>query len=177
MKTKLLSALIIGGAVIASQGAFAADGTITFNGMLTAQTCTINGGTGKDFTVTLPTVSTSTLNGDGTVAGRTPFTISLTNCSPASGAATTFFEAGPTTDLTTGRLIVADGGATKVQIELLNKNFTPIQAGFAAASQNDVPVSLSSGAADLQYYAQYHATGVATAGAANSSVIYTIAYQ
>jgi len=179
MKTKLISALIVTGAATASQLSAAADGMITFNGMITAQTCTINGnGTGsKDFAVTLPTVSASTLATSGQTAGRTPFNIALSGCTPDSGNVHTYFEPGPTTDATTGNLIVDTGGATNVQIGLLNADFTPIKAGFADASQNSHSVSISSGSATLPYYAQYVATGGATAGAANSSVMYTIAYQ
>jgi major type 1 subunit fimbrin (pilin) len=181
MKLKLSSALLIAAAAIAAQEASAADGTITFNGSVTAQTCTINGnGTGaKDFTVTLPAVSTSALPADGATAGRTPFTIALTNCTPASGNVHTFFEPGSTTDATTGRLKVNAGGANNVQIGLLNSDFTDIKAGFADASQNSKSTPISgSGAATLPYYAQYVATGgAATAGAANSSVMYTLVYQ
>jgi major type 1 subunit fimbrin (pilin) len=157
----------------------AADGTITFNGSITAQTCTINGnGAGSnDFTVTLPTVSASALSAAGQTAGRTPFNIVLTACTPATGNVHTFFESGPTTDATTGNLVLQAGGATNVQIGLENADFSPIKAGFADASQNSASVAINSGAASLSYYAQYVATGAATAGAANSSVMYTIAYQ
>jgi major type 1 subunit fimbrin (pilin) len=158
---------------------YAADGTITFNGSITAQTCTINGnGAGSsDFTVTLPTVSASALAAAGQTAGRTPFNIALTGCTPATGNIHTFFESGPTTDSTTGNLVLQAGGAQNVQIGLENADFSPIKAGFADASQNSASVAIDSGAATLTYYAKYIATGVATAGAANSSVMYTIAYQ
>ncbi|PVY77899.1 major type 1 subunit fimbrin (pilin) [Cupriavidus alkaliphilus] len=178
---KLLAALIIAGTAMGAQFAHAADGTITFNGNITAQTCTINGnGTGShDFTVQLPTVSASTLNGIGKVAGQTPFNIALTECTPDTGNVHTFFEAGPTTDLTTGNLILNAGGAQNVQIRLLNGGTanTPIKAGATNAAQNSNSVPLTNGAATLSYYAQYYATGAATAGAANSSVMYSIAYE
>jgi major type 1 subunit fimbrin (pilin) len=178
MKTKLLSTIAFVAIASASQFASAADGTITFNGQITAQTCTINGGgAASNFAVTLPTVSSSSLAAAGQTAGRTPFTISLTNCTPATGNVHTFFEAGPTTDSTTGHLIVNAGGATNVQIDLLNSDATDIKAGFADASQNSLPVAITTGAATLNYFAQYIATGAATAGAANSSVMYTMAYQ
>ena len=61
----------------------ATDGTISFEGTIVSQTCTINGnGTGsKNFTVSLPNVSASTLFAAGETAGRTPFNIQLTDCS------------------------------------------------------------------------------------------------
>jgi major type 1 subunit fimbrin (pilin) len=179
MNNKIISALIVAGAAMASQFAAAADGTITFNGNITAQTCTINGnGSGaKDFTVTLPTVSSSSLATAGQTAGRTPFSIALTNCTPATGNVHTYFEPGPTTDTTTGHLILNAGGATNVQIGLQNGDFTDIKAGAADASQNSKAVAITTGSATLPYYAQYVATGAATAGAANSSVMYTLSYQ
>ncbi|MCY1216163.1 Major fimbrial subunit SMF-1 [compost metagenome] len=182
IQSKLFAALVLAGTALGAQYAHAADGTITFVGKVTAQTCTINGnGTnGKNFTVTLPTVSSSTLQAAASTAGRTPFTIALTNCEPTAGNVHTFFESGATTDLSTGNLILDSGPApvaTNVQIGLLNADASPIKAGFADAQQNSKTVALSNGAATLQYYAQYVSTGNAGAGSANSSVMYTIAYE
>jgi len=180
MKRNLVSALILASTAMVAQLASANDGTITFNGQVTAQTCTINGnGTGaKDFLVTLPSVSTSALAGAGQTAGRTPFSIALSACTPDSGNVHTYFEPGITTDASTGNLKLDAGGASNVQIGLLNSDFTPIKAGFADASQNSKPVVIASGSATLSYYAQYVATGgAAGAGAANSSVMYTLVYQ
>ncbi|HIC7210212.1 fimbrial protein [Burkholderia stabilis] len=159
--------------------AHAIDGTITFTGSVNAQTCTVNGNGGgtKDFTVALPSVSASALSTAGQVAGQTPFSISLTKCSSPTGSVHTFFEPGATTDLTTGNLIVASGGATNVQIGLANADLSPIKAGAADASQNSKSVQIIDNAATLQYYARYVATGAATSGAANSSVMYSLVYQ
>lgn len=179
MKTKLLSTMIAAGVIAISQNALAADGTITFNGNITAQTCTVNGnGAGaNNFTVALPTVSSSILASAGQTAGRTPFNIALTNCAPNSGNVHTFFESGATTDSTTGNLILTAGGATNVQLGLLNADATAIKAGFADASQNSKSTAITNGSATLSYFVQYVATGAATAGAANSTVVYTVAYQ
>ncbi|SPA56939.1 fimbrial protein [Cupriavidus taiwanensis] len=180
---KLLAALIVAGTAMGAQSAHAVDGTITFNGKVIGQTCTINGngkGPGNtNFAVQLPTVSTTTLNAAGNVAGQTPFNIALTDCTPDTGNVHTFFEAGPTTDATTGNLILEAGGATNVQIRLLNGGTanTPIKAGFTDAAQNSNSVPITNGAATLWYYAQYYATGQATPGAANSSVMYSISYE
>ncbi|KWR81583.1 fimbrial protein [Cupriavidus sp. IDO] len=162
MKTKLISAATVLGAALASQLANAADGTITFTGNITSQTCTIsgNGSGGKDFTVALPKVSTASLSTAGKTAGRTPFTINLSACTPTSG------------------MKLSAGDASNVQIALLNGiDASDIKAGATDAAQNSKSVALSGGSATLSYYAQYYATGVATAGTANSSVMYTIAYQ
>ncbi|MCA8435268.1 fimbrial protein [Burkholderia seminalis] len=175
---KLLAGLATAGLVVASHGAFAADGTITFNGQITAQTCTINGnGTGSsNFTVTLPTVSTSSLSSAGKTAGRTPFEISLTNCTPNSGNVHVYFEPGPTTDLSTGYL--SGTGVTNLELGLLNGDFSQINAGYADANQNSKAVAINSGSANLQYYVQYVAVnGASGTGNVTTSVMYTLAYN
>lgn len=177
MKMKLIAALALIGAA-ASQGAFAADGTITFTGKITAQTCTISGnGGGPNFTVALPTVSASTLATSGATAGRSPFNIALTNCTPDTGTVHTFFEQGPTIDTVTGYLKLDTGGATNVEIQLQNSDFSNIALNQPDSGQNSKTASIQSGSATLNYYAQYVATGKAGAGAANSSVMYTMSYQ
>lgn len=160
--------------------AHAADGTITINGAVTDKTCDIVTPAGKDFTVTLPTVSKKTLATAGDIAGRTPFQINLKNCS--EGKVATYFEPGSTVDFSTGRLKNQDAnGAKNVDIQLLGSNnaVIPIKATSANQAQdNSQWVSVTSGAgADLNYYAEYYATGASTAGKVTSSVKYTIIYQ
>ena len=190
MKTTLISTLALSVLGLSSQLAMASDGTVTVNGAVNGNTCIINGGSAS-FAVTLPSVSTNELASAGQTAGRTPFNIKLTSCPWAFGNIHTFFEAGPTTDATTGRLILAGGGASNVQIGLQNADKTDIKAGFADALQNSKSAQLTGyiepvpgegvnryvGEVTLRYFAQYYATGVATAGVANSSVMYTIAYD
>lgn len=174
-RTGMITAAALAAAL--PMAAHAADGTITFTGTIVSQTCTINGnGSGsKDFTVALPTVSASALNGAGQTAGRTPFNIQLTGCS-GTGNVHAYFESGATTDAGTGNLKLNAGGADQVQIGLLNDDLSPIAMGAADASQNSHAVAIATGAATLPYFAEYVATGVATAGAANSSVMYTLVY-
>ncbi|WP_355659711.1 fimbrial protein [Halomonas salifodinae] len=169
----------LGMTVISSQ-ALAVDGTITFNGLVTDQTCEIATPAGRDFTVTLPTVSAATLAEAGATAGRTPFSINLSDCS--EGSVATYFEPGPTVDFDTGRLDnQAVDGAENVQIQLLGSNnqVIPVLAVGAGMSQeNSQWVAVEEGgSADLNYYAEYYAVAAAGAGEVNSSVQYTIIYQ
>jgi major type 1 subunit fimbrin (pilin) len=186
LKFSLISsalALAIGALALSPMTAKAADGTITFNGQITGQTCDINGnGTGgKDFTVTLPTVSKQTLAAAGDWAGRTPFNISLSNCSPATGNVATYFEPGASVDLATGNLVVDAGGATNVELQLLNGDTTAIAVGATtggANSSGSKQVALTAGAATLNYYVQYLAyQGAASEGSVASRVQYTIVYN
>ena len=177
MKKTLLAIPLL---VLATSSVFAADGTITINGQVTDKTCTVNAGTTKDFTVTLPTVSKSVLAAAGDTAGRTPFTINLTGCSEGSKVAT-YFEPGATVDFNTGRLKNASGTAANVQVQLLGSNNTVIPvlaAGAGGVQTNSQLVDVSgAGSADLNYYAEYYATGASTPGSVATTVKYTIVYQ
>ncbi|MFV0601781.1 MAG: fimbrial protein [Brachymonas sp.] len=159
-----------------SNAANAADGTITINGEITDTTCSISvNGQAPDATLTLPTVSANTLNAAGETAGTTPFNITLTGCTNATQKnASTWFESGATVDSTSGRLNNS-GTASNVQVELLNSAQNAIVAG--SASQNDVPVDISSGSGTLSYYARYYATAPTTAGTVTTTVDYTIVYD
>lgn len=181
-KLSAVLALTVCATTIPSLSAQAADGTITFNGKVTDQTCTISTPGGKDFTVTLPTVSSSTLNAVSATAGRTPFAINLTKCS--KGQVATYFEPGSTVDFKTGRLNnqTKTNAATNVQIQLLGSNnqFLPILAATNNGAQTNsqwVTVANEGDSADLNYYAEYFATAAAGAGDVTSNVQYTIIYQ
>lgn len=177
MKKTLLAVPLL---VLATSTVFAADGTITINGQVTDKTCTVNSAQGKDFTVTLPTVSQQVLANTGDVAGRTPFTINLTDCTAGSKVAT-YFEPGATVDFNTGHLNNATGTATNVQVQLLGSNNAVIPvlaAGAGGVQTNSQLVDVSNaGSADLNYYAQYYATGASTPGSVATTVKYTIIYQ
>lgn len=187
-RTSILAASVLLAAL--SPAASAYDGTITFTGRITSNTCTISGnGGGTDFTVALPPVSASTLGTAGNIAGRTPFNIQLTGCTPDTGDVAVYFEPGATVDLATGRLTntavttpAAEGteavtAATNVQIGVLNADLTNIAVGSAFASQNSQQVAITGGTAVMQYYAQYVATGgAATLGVFTSALTYSVVY-
>ena len=172
--------LAVSALVLGTAAAHAADGTITITGKVTDKTCTINANAAKDFTVALPTVSTSSLPAVGATAGRTPFTIKLTQCSVGNVA--TYFEPGSTVDFGSGNLLnaVATGNATNVQVQLLGDNNLPIKiqssGGTTQTNSQTVNVAQANGSADLNYYAQYYATGAASTGNVSTSVKYTIIY-
>jgi len=173
MKKILLASSLI---VLGMSSAFAADGTITINGLVTDNTCVVTTPEGGDLTVTLPTVSQTSLATAGTTAGRTPFTLGLSNCE-VGDVVGTYFEPGATVDFATGLLNNA-GDAKNVKVQLVGANNSPIRvlAGPQTNSQF-VSVANADGSADLNYYAEYYATGAAEAGTVNTSVQYTIIYQ
>ena len=154
----------------------AADGEVQITGAITANTCDITTGTGGVHTVTLPTVMERTLSGAGKTAGRTPFTVQLANCSPVSGDVALYFEPGANTDMATGRLSNT-GTATEVQVGLLNGSMVPIELNQSTALlQKSQTVSIATGSATLNYFAEYYATGVAGAGSVSTSTFFSIVY-
>ncbi|WP_283147471.1 fimbrial protein [Silvimonas soli] len=179
MMKKLIPALIIGMGL--SAGAFASDGTITINGALTAQTCTIVGNNqGSDFTVTLPKISTAALSAAGSNAGAVPFSIVLSNCMPVTGTVATYFEYGANT-LADGNLKNAVGGqyATNVEVQLLNNDMSPIDVSKGSVvAQGSTIKFITAGGATLPYVARYASPlGGATAGDVNTTVTYSMNYQ
>ncbi|MCD9085425.1 fimbrial protein [Stenotrophomonas sp. SY1] len=171
-KLSLASALAL--ALLAAPAAYAADGTIEFTGNVTAVTCTINGGS-ADFNVVLPTVSAGSLATEGDVAGRTPFKIEVSGCTPDTGSISAFFEADAQVN-SQGRLDIDAGGAKNVEVALLNDSHNEIMLG-ASGNQGSQKVSLAGGSAVLNYYAQYYSLGGAEAGAVATRVRYTMSYE
>lgn len=154
----------------------AADGEVQITGMVTANTCSVTSGTAGIHTVTLPTVMSSTLSQAGNTAGRTPFSVELASCSPDTGNVALYFEPGTNTDMITGRLNNT-GAATNVQVGLLNSSMAPIQLNQSStALQNSQTVSIVSGSATLNYYAEYYATGAAGPGSVNTSTFFSVTY-
>lgn len=125
----------------------ASDGTITFTGAVTANTCTVVvNGTTADATVALPTVSTAALTNAAasgataakTTAGGTFFNMTVSGCASAVndfGASQTpttvqiYFEAGPNVDVITGGLINTLGSPSthsNVEVNLYNASSASI---------------------------------------------------
>jgi major type 1 subunit fimbrin (pilin) len=173
MKTNILAALIAV-AVSAPLMANASDGTITFKGEVTANTCTIkvNDGTANN-TVTLPTVASSQLAAKGDTAGQTEVKIGLSACSDAVKTARAFFESGP--NVSTNHNLTNKGTATNVEVQLLTPTSTVIAIGDTA-QRSATGTTLTSGAAVMSYKAQYYATAASGAGTVDTSVTYSIDY-
>lgn len=161
--------------------AAASDGQINFTGTVLAQTCTVNGNaTGNPVVgnLALPDVQAATLVSSGAIAGATPFTIVINGCDSALSTVATQFS-GSNIDSATGNLKnTAAGGATNVQLQLLNSDKTVINLrGATAAAQGSKSAALVAGAATLAYIAQYRSLGNASAGAVASNVQFTMIYQ
>lgn len=169
--------------------AAAEDGTITFDGTISDATCTITGGDASgesaspDFTVHLPSISTTALQTDGQRAGDTPFFIKLSGANCTNGKiASVFFELAQSTNINTvtgnlkNSVAKTSGGADKVEIGLLDS--TKAILNLNTANNNAKTVTVSGNTAKFDYWAQYVATGgAATAGKVTTDVVYSIKYQ
>lgn len=177
-------AVAVGALALAAPSAHAVgsgpNGTVTIKGLVVGNTCTISStpaGTGGNFTVTLPTVYTTALNGAvGKTAGQTGFSIAVAGCDTNLSNVSAYWS---------GTNIAADGNLTNtaatnnVEVQLLNNDKSSIDLSKASGSQNSQVVGLdATGGATLNYYAQYYATATTVAsGAVNTTVEYTLVYQ
>ncbi|KWE48669.1 fimbrial protein [Burkholderia ubonensis] len=175
--------LIAAGATI-STTAHASDGTISFNGKVIASTCKVDeGGSSGSFTVNLPPISTNALAAVGNVAGRTPFSLSLSGCTVGEGNPVkvgVVFEPGANVDQSTGRLTLDKGTdkAQGIQLNVLDAQQQRIQVGSSTATNAPQSADIGSdGKAKLDYFAEYYASGAVTAGDVNSRVEYSLIYQ
>ncbi|UOH20608.1 fimbrial protein [Acinetobacter sp. NyZ410] len=137
MKNIQLGLAIIGLGLASSTVFAAADGTVTVTGKIVDQTCTV-GGTAGNYTVVLPTVGKSTLATAATTNGDTKFTINLTAC--PVGNVGVYYDNTNANINTAGRLnnTVTTGGATNVNIQLLNSAKAVIDLTKDRTGQNIV---------------------------------------
>lgn len=151
-------------------------------------------GTAASFTVTLPTVLTSQLATPSTTYGATPFALYLTGCTAGAKVGAQFYNTADT-DATTGTVKnVAPSGAGNVDVQILSTtgavgtSATGATSGGTAvtiataqptgnANVTDQTTVGSTGDVVMNYYAQYYATGAATAGAVSANASYVINYQ
>ena len=175
----------------------ASDGTITFTGAVTANTCTVSvNASGANATVALPTVSTSALTNAAakTTAAGTFFNMAVSACTATpvadiGGAAPTtvaiYFEAGPNVDEVTGGLINTVSGSN-VEVNLYNASAASIVGTqIKPGTQTHQPLAQAIGTGGTQwFYAGYSTAGTnglagaaATAGAVNTSITYSLIYQ
>jgi major type 1 subunit fimbrin (pilin) len=200
MNTRIKRAMIVAGITTAMWlplSGQASDGTITFTGAVTANTCTVSvNASGANATVALPTVSTSALTNavTKTTAGGTFFNMAVSTCTATpladiAGAAPTtvaiYFEAGPNVDEVTGGLINTVAGSN-VEVNLYNASAASIVGTqIKPGTQTNQPLTQLIGTGGTQwFYAGYSTAGTngltgatATAGAVSTSITYSLVYQ
>jgi major type 1 subunit fimbrin (pilin) len=161
--------------MVSTVPSFAADGTVTVNGEVVSDTCTVNGGL-STFRVTLPTLSTSALISIGSTAGATRFSIALTNCVGVASTVNTYFEAGSTIN-GAGRLINQTAGGASVDGQIQNADGSIVNLAASYGAQNTMPTTISNHGATQNYLIAYFSNASpTTAGTFSSSVVYSLVY-
>ncbi|MGI9915894.1 fimbrial protein [Vibrio owensii] len=194
-KVVLIKSLIASSMLLVSAGSYAADGTITFNGKVTAASCTVTGGaTGggsasTNLTVTMPSITTNSIGSNaGAMAGTTAFTITLSNCKSQSTTAekmrVAFSGQGDPANQYVLKNTASTGAAVGVGIQLLKEDSTSIidiNGGSNKADETTLPVSTAEESESyvLNFNAAYvNVSGSApTAGLVSSVANYTIEYN
>lgn len=146
-------------------------GTIQFSGTLTTSSCNVD----NLEQVQLPRIPTSRLQTATSTAGRTQFTITLSNCViDAGGAVKIGFRNGTNIDQTTGNLKEA-ADITHVQIRLLNSAQAEINL---VNNTNSLPLIPTGANASFTLYAEYYApgAGVVTPGSVVASLPFDLIY-
>lgn len=177
MKTNLFVATLSLAALGASAGAFAADGTLTFEGVVSAKTCTLDAASANQ-TVVLPSVTTSDFAGAGSVAAAQPFSLRATGCD-AGAVAAAVFATGNNVDPATGNLMNTVAGGTDAQIGIFQQDgSTRINLANFGDSASYTAVADGSNNVVLDFVAKYVAKNAdTTAGQLRTSIQYTMSYQ
>ena len=172
-------AIFINGAALAlagflSQGAFAADGTVNFEGEIVASTCSVSPKS-QNMTVPLGKIKASVLSAAGSTSTPSNFTIDLLDCDPAK-AKVTFSGPPDADDASLLRLaggLVGSTQATNVAVQISDSSGKQIPLGAASDEY-----AILAGSNSLQFKANYKsAKGGATVGIANATAQFTIAYN
>ncbi|MBP2544060.1 fimbrial protein [Acinetobacter guillouiae] len=201
MKKLTLSALSAVTLSLACTSVFAVDGTITINGVVTDETCTLTGtGPGaagsKNLTLTLDTVPKSTFTAPNSVAATKSFSLQLKNaagtggCDAATNKALKGLYLSPLAagdvDATDKTLLVnkAAGAsiAEPVFIQLLTDTDAKVDLAASWGSQAKSAVTGlaadGSGTATMTYKAQYASvSGTVAAQNVSAVVNYTLQYN
>lgn len=179
-KLALLSASVVS-VLFASQAFAYSDNTVTFQGEVTSETCsvTINGNSTKPL-VLLPSVNATTLATAGSTAGQATFDIGVTGCTGSTTAATTVSSVFAGNSVSTaGNLtnVATTDAATNVEVQILDTASAPIDFTSTFTADGDLTLAAGETSSSATYTAQYYSTGLATAGAVESTMQYAVSYN
>lgn len=127
MSMKKYLAMITGSLLVSSSAMAVSDNTITFQGEVTDETCSvvINGNQAKPV-VLLPTVSTKELTDQGKTAGPITFDIGLSGCTGSTDKTTKISTVFVGNQVTSNGNLGNTGSAKNVEVQLLDTSGNPI---------------------------------------------------
>ncbi|ECC9151832.1 type 1 fimbrial protein [Salmonella enterica subsp. salamae] len=177
MSMKKYLAMITGSLLVSSSAMAVSDNTITFQGEVTDETCSvvINGNQAKPV-VLLPTVSTKELTKQGKTAGPVTFDIGLSGCNPmdkTTKISTVFVGNQVTSNGNLGNT----GSAKNVEVQLLDTSGSPINLTGGFTGNGDLQLGANASEASATYTAQYYSTGTAEAGTVAATLQYAVSYK
>ncbi|WP_434639183.1 fimbrial protein [Klebsiella sp. I138] len=160
-----------------SIGTQSTGGQIEFSGSITDTSCNIDS-TSANQVVDLGKWASSFFSGAGSETTKTSFHIKVKDC-PASVARVAVLFDG-TRDSNNSNLLAVNGGAQGVAIKLYeNDRTTPINLGTVSRDQMVLAGTggVTTGAADLEFFADYISTSAVSAGAANGTANFNMVYN
>lgn len=176
MKKKIVIAILAAGSALSMTQAFAAAGTVNFNGNILDAACDIDVAS-KDQVVVLGDYYKTELPVAGSRTAATKFDIILKNCPVTVNNAKVRFDGSP--DLSNSSLLAIDssvaGAASGVAINLM----TADKADLPLHGSNGYSYPLTSTADNtLNFYAQYvSTTATVVAGPANLVANFSVVYN
>lgn len=173
-------ALLLLASVAAPSFAFAAGHEIKFQGQVNDQTCHVTVDGAEDALVILPTVATTALSDAGSVAGETPFAVSVTGCAaPTTDVMSIKTMFGVSGGATAGGNIPNLGSANNVALQLLNQpGGSPVKlVSGTPTSVEGLKLGKGETAASHTFAVRYITEGgAAGAGSVMGSVQYALDY-
>ncbi|MET2950084.1 fimbrial protein [Vibrio owensii] len=174
--TQLVS--ILGFTLFTSSVLAASANTITFQGEVTDETCTVAvNGESASPVVLLETVSKSQLTNNGDTAGGADFDISISGCTGDVAGVPNISTVFVGNQVTGNGNLGNTGSATNVEIQILDTSGSAIDLTGGFKGSNDLALAAGETSSTATYSAQYYATGAATAGTVNASLQYAVSYQ
>jgi len=187
MKKQSVSKFVVLAAILLPASAFSAS-TVTFQGEVAAQTCSISINSNTNAIVMMPTIPLSSLYTASTTkaavgnsAGLTPFTISVTGCTSSSSALTIYPEfLGTSVDESTYALSNTSdsNAATGVGIALYSDAAGTNQINLNGVTRGAaLTLAANATSASATYSAKYMATSATTTpGKVTGVAQYTLSY-
>ncbi|WP_175852992.1 fimbrial protein [Burkholderia anthina] len=178
-RASIVSLLLLSAGFLAATSAHAADGQVSFYGKIVPTTCSVDD---DDLGIGLPPVSANALPEVGSVAGRTPFSLSLSGCAVGDGNPATvavLFENNGNVDAASGRLKLdqGDDAASGVQLNVLDSDMNRVPLGAQTGANTKFIDIAADGTAKIDYFTEYYAEGDVKAGDARSRVEYSLMYN
>lgn len=178
MNKNNVSVLLLG-SLLASGSVYAAsDNTITFQGQVTDETCSVavNGNSASPV-VLLPTVSASDLAASGDTAGQVTFDIGVSGCTGNSSGETKISTVFVGNQVTTNGNLGNTGTAKNVEVQILDTADAVVNLTNGFTGNGDLKLAANQKEASATYTAQYYATSAASAGTVEATLQYAVSYQ